>query len=107
MSLHDNFILVAAFLTFVVGQIWMAREFVRGLRTKANDSIQGYFCPQMAQIYADGNLPTDRLSSAPICVHLRTIALVFPTPDPRPPTPGSSQSGPKLRATNRSGHLIP
>ena len=29
--------LVLAFLTFVVAPIWMVREFVRGLRTKASE----------------------------------------------------------------------
>jgi hypothetical protein len=56
MSLHDYFILVLAFLTFVVVPIWIVREFIRGLRTMASDSKQGKFCPQMSQICADEGL---------------------------------------------------
>ena len=41
MSFHTCFILVLAFLTFVVGPIWMVREFVRGLRTKASERKGG------------------------------------------------------------------
>ena len=76
MSLHDYFILLLAFLTFVVLPIGLLWTFIHGMRTKASERKEGGG-GGMSNAVAGAMLELDRIFTRPSIEH--TIETEKPT----------------------------